>query len=169
MHTISQSNQLNTIAVIVSYIYVFWSDFSGASGPGNPSSPGNNQKNHLVCLSRQILTEIGEMACSIWCSRGQAHSEISWEHLYQLCRIILPQLLRISANRLTNDPLINIYIFRSSYLIHIFNVAVFWWFHKGSVRSGTIVFRGLQNIQCYMLEKLCYYRLGRLGNAGKHD
>ena len=157
MHTISQSNQLNTIAVIVSYIYVFWSDFSGASGPGHPSSSGNNQKETIWSV------------CSIWCSRGPAHPQISWQQLYQLCRIILPRLLRISANRLTNDPLINIYIFRSSYLIHIFNVAVFCWFHKGSVRSGTIVFRGLQNIQFYMLQKLCYYRLGRLGNAGKHD
>ena len=109
------------------------------------------------------------MAFSIWCSRGPAHSQISWQQLYQLCRMILSQLLRISANRLTNDPLISSYIFSSSYLIHIFNVAVFCWFHKGSVRSGTIAFRGLQNIQFYMLEKLCHYRLGRLGNAGKHD
>ena len=41
----------------------------------------------------------------------------------------------------------------SSYLVHIFSVAVFCLFHKGSVRSGTIVFRGLQNIQFYLLQK----------------
>ena len=51
-------------------------------------------------------------------------------------------------------------ILRSSYLIHIFNVAVF---HCRCVSSGTLAFWSLKNIQFYLWENWWFYRIDRKG------